>query len=194
MLFGGLLDGAALELRASGDGSRHLRGRFPYASRAVLADGPRPRHEQFMSGAFADSIRSGTNIFLLAGHTFDKPLASTRAGTLTFSDAADALTFDAEIKPDIAATSYGADCLRQIASGLVGGISPGFQIPSQAGAEEIRQEPFGALLRSIHHAILHEFSVVTRPAYDSAQVEARNWSCLAPAVQARPSALARWRV
>jgi HK97 family phage prohead protease len=193
MLFGGLINGAALELRASGDGSRRLRGRFPYATRAVLSDGPRPRHEEFRSGAFADSIASGRDIFLLAGHTFDKPLASTRAGTLTFSDAADALTFDAEIKPDIAATSYGADILRQIASGLVSGISPGFQIPPQAGAEEIRQEPSGALLRSIKQAVLHEFSVVTRPAYDQAQVEARNWSCLASQVQARPSALARWR-
>jgi HK97 family phage prohead protease len=194
MLFGGLLDGAALELRASGDGSTRLRGRFPYGSRAVLSDGPRPRHEEFRSGAFADSLNSGTNIFLLAGHTFDKPLASTRAGTLTFSDAADALTFDAEIKPEIAGTSYGADTLRQIASGLVGGISPGFQIPQVAGAEEIRQEPTGALLRSIHRAVLHEFSVVTRPAYDKAQVEARNWSCLAPVVQSLPSALARWRL
>jgi HK97 family phage prohead protease len=193
MLFGGLIDGAAIELRASGDGSHRLRGRFPYGSRAVLSDGPRPRHEEFRSGAFADSISSGGNIFLLAGHSFDKPLASTRAGTLTFRDAPDALTFDAEIKPDIAATSYGSDILRQIASGLVGGISPGFRIPPQAGAEEIRQEPTGTLLRSIRSAVLHEFSIVTRPAYDAAQVEARNWST--PAVsKVSTSALARWRL
>jgi len=47
---------AGLELRAAGDGSRRLRGRFPYGKRAVLSDGGRtgkPRKEVIQPKAFA---------------------------------------------------------------------------------------------------------------------------------------------
>src|SRR4051812_44333962 len=121
-----------LELRAS-KGVRKLRGRFPYKKRAVLSDGGknggRPQKEEFLPGAFTYSLESDEQeIHLLVGHSFDKPLASKKTGTLTFDDTDEALNFDAEITPEIADTSYGSDILKQIESGLAVGISPGFRI------------------------------------------------------------------
>jgi len=205
MLFGGL-DGSSLEVRAARNGRRRLRGRFPYNSRAVLSDGGRngrPRKEQFAPGAFTHSIDSDAEIHLLAGHSFDRPLASKNSGSLTFLDSAEALIFDAEISPDVAETSYASDLFRLIAAGLVFGISPGFRIPPPAAvppeeAEQVEEEDpeeGRALVRTIFQAVLFEFSIVTRPAYPAAQVEARNWQTSESGLaMPRPNALARWRL
>lgn len=174
-----------LELRAAGrNGRRRLRGRFPYKSLAVLSDGGKlgkPQKERFMPGAFTHSINSADqDIHLLVGHSFDAPLASKNTSTLTFNDTADALNFDAEITPQIADTSYGADILKQIDSGLSVGISPGFRIPpprAVAKAETFADEGYdpargmhNARIRTILQAILFELSIVTRPAYKDAAV------------------------
>jgi HK97 family phage prohead protease len=175
-----------LEIRASRNGARKLRGRFPYKKRAVLSDGGknggRPQKEEFLPGAFSHSIESADQeIHLLSGHDFAKPLASKNTGTLVFDDTAEALIFDAEITPQIADTSYGSDVLKQIESGLAVGISPGFRIPPKravAEAEKFTDEGHdpargmhNARIRSIVAAILYELSVVTRPAYSEATVE-----------------------
>ena len=175
-----------LELRASPRGGRKLRGRFPYKKRAVLSDGGknggRPQKEEFLPGAFTHSLESSEQeIHLLVGHSFDQPLASKKTGTLTFDDTAEALNFDADIAPEIADTSYGSDILKQIESGLAVGISPGFRIPPKravAVAEKFTDEGHNpaignhnALIRTILQAILYEFSVVARPAYQEAVVK-----------------------
>lgn len=190
-----------LELRAASKGRRRLRGRFPYRKRAVLSDGGknggRPQKEQFEPGAFSHSINSAEqDIHLLVGHSFDKPLASKKTATLTFHDTAEALSFDAEIAPEIADTSYGADTLKQIESGLAVGVSPGFRIPPKRAvpvAEKFTDEGYdpargnhNALIRTIFQAILFELSVVTRPAYQEAIVETVDQSgdAIDPNVQA----------
>lgn len=177
-----------IEVRASRrrGGGRKLRGRFPYRKKAVLSDGGknggRPQKEQFEPGAFAHSIASDEQeIHLLVGHSFDAPLASKNTGTLVFDDTAEALTFDAEITPQIADTSYGSDILKQIDSGLSVGISPGFRIPPKravAVAEKFTDEGHdpargmhNAVIRTIFQAILFEMSIVTRPAYQEATVK-----------------------
>lgn len=175
-----------LELRAARNGRRRLRGRFPYKNRAVLSDGGknggRPQKEEFAPGAFSHSINSDDQeIHLLVGHSFDKPLASRNTNTLFFNDTDEALNFDAEITPEIADTSYGADVLKQIESGLAVGISPGFRIPPKravAVAEKFSDEGHdpargmhNASIRTIIAAILYELSVVTRPAYQEAVVK-----------------------
>jgi uncharacterized protein len=105
----------------------------------------------------------------------------------------------------IAETTHGRDALALIGAGLAVGISPGFRIPPARAvpkAEEIEDEPdrpdegmHRAIIRRVLAALLYELSVVTRPAYPEAQVEARNWN---PEAQARvilPSShLNRWRV
>lgn len=175
-----------LEIRRSPTGGRRLKGRFPYNSLAVLHDGGknggRPQKEQFKSGAFTFSLESpDQDIALLVGHSFDKPLASKKTGSLTFNDTDEALNFDADIAPQIADTSYGSDILKQIESGLSVGISPGFRIPPKravAVAEKFTDEGHdpargmhNAVIRTILQAILFELSVVTRPAYSEATVQ-----------------------
>ncbi len=180
-----------LELRQDGDGSTRLRGRFPYNRPAVLSDGGRsgrPRKERVAPGAFNFRVeRDEEDIHLLVGHSFDKPLASKGAKTLNFADTDDALTFEAVITRAIAETTHGRDALALIGAGLAIGVSPGFRMPPERAvpreqAEEITEEPInpdegehGAIIRTILQALLYEFSIVTRPAYPEAQVEARSW-------------------
>jgi phage head maturation protease len=131
-------------------------------------------------------------------------LASKSAGTLELRDDDDALSFDAEITPQVAATSYGFDTLKLVESGLVRGLSPGFRLPPARAverAETVEQEPadpargmHGALIRRIWQALLFELSIVTSGAYDEAGVELRNWQLDDTPALARPHALARWRL
>jgi len=208
ILFGASESG--LELRRAADGSTRLSGRFPYGKVAVLSDGGRngrPRKEQFGPRAFGYRVEIPTEeIHLLVGHDFGKPLASRGAGTLLLTDSDDALTFQATIAPAIAETSHGRDALAMIGAGLAVGLSPGFRMPPARAvppeqAERIEEEPVrpergehGAIIRTILAALLYELSIVTRPAYDEAQVEARNWSPLAVTGASRAAAAARHRL
>lgn len=176
-----------LEIRASKSGARKLRGRFPYRKRAVLSDGGRkggrPQKEEFAPNAFAYRVNApDKEIHLLVGHDFNRPLASKLTNTLHLVDTAEALTFDAEISPEIAATSYGVDVLAQIDSGLAYGISPGFRLPpprAVAKPEAFTDEGtdpsrgmYNAQIRTIFSALLYEMSIVTRPAYKESAISA----------------------
>ncbi len=207
MLWGGVANGGGLELRRQEDGGARLSGRFPYNSRAVLSDGGktgRPKKEQFASGAFRYTVENKTEVHLLSGHSFDRPLASRGAGTLDLVDTDDALTFTARIAPELTALDYVKAVLAGIAAGLVVGISPGFRIPPERtvpDAERVEEEDPAegtALIRTITAAILFEISLVSRPAYPETQIEARNWTpsaggvlCPAPGVV---TAARRWRL
>lgn len=211
MLWGGVADGGGLELRRENDGGVRLAGRFPYGKYAILSDGGRrgrPQKEVIASRAFAYRVDDpGEDIHLLVGHSYDMPLASKATGTMRLRDTAAALVFEALITAAIAQTTYGRDALAMIGAGLAVGISPGFRIPpvrAVPDAEEVTEEPDdgviddqgqprrGALIRTIKAALLYEMSVVTRPAYPEAQVEARSWT---PGTVARPVVhpLHRWR-
>jgi phage head maturation protease len=189
MLWGGVI--GELEVRRSKRGGRRLKGRFPYGKRAVLSDGGRtgrPKKEAFAPKALAYRVEApDKEIHLLVGHDFNHPLASKLTGTMTLVDTPEALTFVANISPEIAATSYGRDVLAQIDSGLAYGISPGFRIPPRRAvprAEIITEEPDdgtidedgeprrGAVIRTILQALLYELSIVTRPAYKDSEIEA----------------------
>lgn len=176
-----------LEVRASRKGGRKLKGRFPYGKRAVLSDGGRkggrPQKETFAPKSLAYRVEMpAKEIHLLVGHDYNRPLASKLTGSLKLVDTAEALTFEAEISPEIAATSYGRDVLAQIDSGLAYGISPGFRLPPPrrvAKPEVFTDEGFdpsrgmfNALIRTINSALLYELSIVTRPAYKESTIEA----------------------
>lgn len=193
-----------LDLRREADGGARLRGTFPYGKPAVLSDGGRhgrPRKEIIEGGAFRYRVeKPGEEIHLLVGHDFDHPLASKLTGTLRLRDTAEALTFEAVISRAVAETQHGRDVLALIGAGLAVGLSPGFRIPPERAvkdAEVIEEEPddpdngeHRAIIRRVRQALLYELSVVTRPAYPEAQVEARRWS---PDIVHRPRGLWRWR-
>lgn len=188
-----------LEVRRQSDGSTRLSGRFPYGVPATLSDGGRngaPRKEVMAPRAFEYRINTPSDhggpkeIHLLSGHDYGKPLASVRSGTLSLKDSAEALTFNAIITREIAETSHGRDALALLNAGLSVGVSPGFRLaPARAvsKAEEITQEPDdgtldeqgqprrGAIIRTVLAALLYELSIVTRPSYPQAEVEARCW-------------------
>lgn len=185
MLWGGH-DSGALELRKRASGALVLRGRFPYNKAAVLSDGGRtgrPRKEVMAPRAFAYRIdKPDEDIHLLVGHSYDRPLASRGAGTLAIKDGDDAVTFEAQITPEMQEVSYVRDFLAGLAAGLIIGLSPGFRIPPERAvqdAEKVEEEDPSlgmALIRTIFAALLYEMSIVTRPAYPETQIEARNWS------------------
>ena len=197
-----------LELRREADGSHRLSGRFPYGVAAVLSDGGRsgrPQKEVIEPRAFSFRVENpGEDIHLLVGHDFDHVLASKATGSLVLRDTAAALTFNAAIPRAIAETSYGRDALAMIGAGLAVGLSPGFRIPPARAvpdAETIEEEgdnpergEHRAIIRRVRAALLYELSVVTRPAYPEAQVEARSWHLLPKSpVRALGTSLARWR-
>lgn len=155
-----------LEVRAAAGGAEVIAGRFPYGSETQLAPG---RFEVFGPRA----LRGAEVVHLLAGHDYSKPLASTRGGSLILADADEALTFEARIAPEVAGTTHGRDTLALVRSGLAVGLSPGFRVAANGDAVEHRSD---GLHRMVRAAELFELSIVTRPAYDAAQVEARSWA------------------
>lgn len=180
MLWGGNL--GQLEIRAEG-GATRLVALFPYGAETELAPG---RREVIAPRAFANRIEAGEEIHLLSQHDYSKPLASTAAGTLSLRDTPDAL----EIRADLdGGTSWAADFLAAHRAGLVRGLSPGFRV--LAGGERIERRG-NDTLRTITGAALFEISAVTRPAYPSAQIEARAWGNLVP-VRNEVHPLNRWR-
>ena len=213
MLWGGVAEGGGLELRRATDGSVKLSGVFPYGKYAILSDGGRsgrPQKEVIGSRAFEYRVNDPKeDIHFLVGHDYDHVLASKSTGTLTLRDTAAALIFEAVISRAISETTYGSDALAMIGAGLAVGISPGFRIPPARAvpdAEEITEEPDdgeideqgqprrGALIRTVKAALLYELSVVTRPAYPEAQIEARRWSATHETPQdGLHRALQRWR-
>lgn len=183
MLWGASL--GALELRDAG-GATRLRATFPYGAETELAPG---RREVIAARAFADRIEAGGEIHLLAGHDYEKPLASRAAGSLNVSETDAALVIEATISETMRGIGYVRDFLGAHGAGLVRGLSPGFRVPP--GGERIERRGDG-LVRTIERADLFEISAVTRPAYPSAQIEARAWQTSAGS---RPSLhpLSRWR-
>lgn len=168
-----------LEVRQRG-GGRSIRGLFRYGSRATISDRGRTRKEQFESRAFRYAIEDPEReINLLRGHNFDQTLASRRAGSLHLEDTDEALEFFADIPGDELQTTAWRDILRELELGLVGGISPGFRVPPRdvvPGAERLEPEPGnpGVMIRVIRAAVLHELSLVTRPAYPATEVDVRS--------------------
>jgi HK97 family phage prohead protease len=192
MLWGGHSGG--LELRKRASGAMALSGRFPYGQRAVLSDGGRtgrPRKEVIAPRAFAYRIDTPSDhggkkdIHLLAGHSYDKPLASVRSGTLEIADSDEAVTFTATISEEMQEVSYVRDVLTAVSAGLAIGISPGFRLPPKRAVpepEKVEDEghdpengAHNAIIRTVLAALLYELSIVTRPAYPETQIEARNW-------------------
>jgi HK97 family phage prohead protease len=128
-------------------------------------------------------------VHLLSQHEFARPLAGTRAGTLTLRNSDDALEFEARLSARVLQTQAARDALALVEEGLAAGVSPGFTVAPDG--VEVRKAGDG-LLRTIRKAELVELSIVTRPAYPAASVSARSWE-IVTAPRHDHGARFRWR-
>ena len=165
-----------LELRQEG---REIIGSFRYGSLATLSDRGRVRKESIDPGAFRFSIEdSAREINLLVGHSFQRPLASRKEGSLILTDSDASLDFRAMMPPENERPSWMRDAALALQSGLMRGISPGFRVPPMSvvpGAEYEQEEPGnpGVFIRRIRSAVLRELSLVTSAAYIDATADLR---------------------
>jgi len=130
--------GSALELRTEG-GATRLRASFPYGAEAELAPG---RREVIASRAFGARIEAGEDIHLLAGHDYEKPLASRAAGNLTVTDTDAALVIEATID---GGTTWARDFLAAHAAGLIRAFRRAFALLLVASGSKAGAIPFCAL-------------------------------------------------
>ena len=166
-----------IEIRQSGRG-RSLRGSFPYNRLAVRSDRGRVRKERIGPRAFRFAVEdSEREINFLAGHSFDRPIASKKAGTLKLVDTDDALRFEVPELPD---TPVVRQLIEEIEGGaFVAGISPGFRVPPlsvRPNAERLVPEPGNpsVQIREVNEAVLIELSVVARPSYPDTTLDLRD--------------------
>lgn len=116
------------------------------------------------------------NVHILSGHSYDKPLGDLKSGSAKITSTAAAVAFEVDLPDDM--PTYFADTVRMVQAGLAGGVSPGFRVPPStavANAEVFEPEPGnpGVRVRVINQAVLHELSIVTRPAYSDTEIDAR---------------------
>lgn len=174
-----------LEVRQLG-GRPTISGRFPYRSLAVLSDRGAVRKESIEPGAFAYTLDDpARDVHLLVGHSFDKPLASRKAGSLTLKDTQDFLEFVAQIPEGADRASHVVDALAMLGAGLIQGISPGFRVPPKEvvpEAEKLEPEPGNprVFIRRLFQLMLFELSLVTRPAYEQSRAELRALDSMSP--------------
>ena len=179
---------SGVEVRRRGRG---LSGEYRYNTDRVTRDRGRRRKVRVSSGAFswqmerfaelqaelnesiAEAIESGAadavrdrarEVQLLAGRSYEQPLASLRRGTLTLEDTPDALKFEVDTLP---ATSYARDLgaamdARSADYGvdLLYTVPPSDVIPN---AVEIVTEPgTGVEIEVVQKGILQAIAVVSR--------------------------------
>ena len=117
------------------------------------------------------------NVHVLGGHSFDRPLGDLKSGAKIVSTK-EAVEFEVALPDEKDQPGYMQDVVRMIRAGLAGGVSPGFKVPPAAAvrnAETFEPEPGnpGVKVRVIHAAVLHELSIVTRPAYSETEIDVR---------------------
>lgn len=118
------------------------------------------------------------NVHILAGHDYGRPLGDLKSGTARVTSDAEAVAFEVDLPDESDMPSWFADTVRAVRAGLAGGVSPGFRVPpasAVANAEILEPEPGNPAVqvRVIRQAVLHELSIVTRPAYSATEIDAR---------------------
>ncbi|MDD9984847.1 MAG: HK97 family phage prohead protease [Spirochaetaceae bacterium] len=194
----------SVEVRARGRG---LAGRFEYGRDRVTRDRGRRRKVRVNAGAFswqmerwqklqeelgktiAEAIEEGLSdaqerairetreVNLLAGRSYDRPLASLHAGTLLLNDGPEALEFEVEELP---ATQYADDLLEVIDSGaadvgvdLLYSIPPEDVVPDAVSIEPDAENP-EVEVEVVNQAVLNAIAVVNRaPRGNPGKVERR---------------------
>lgn len=147
------------QLRALPGKIPRIVGRIPYGKESENLGG---FVEVLRSGCFSESLKT-RDVVALWSHDHSRPLASTTNGSLRLRDTSTALEVEMDLDLDI---SWHADAYRSIKSGILKGLSFGFEILKEAWS--------AADLREIIKGKLLEISPVQFPAYPQASVSARN--------------------
>ena len=116
------------------------------------------------------------NTFLLIGHSYDKTIADMRSGTLVVKHTDAAVELEATLPPDAKMPSWVRDAVLAVEGKQLRGISPGFVVSNKGAERLVPEEGEGdALVREILDATAYEYSVVSRPAYPTTSVDAREF-------------------
>ena len=201
---------SGVEVRARGRG---LSGEFRYDRDRVTRDRGTRRKTRVSSGAFswqierfaelqaelnesiaeaiegaaAEAVRDrAREVQLLAGRSYDAPLASLRTGTLKLEDTDEALKFEVDTLP---ATSYATDLRAGMDSGaadygvdLLYSIPPADVVPD--AVEIVTESDTGVQIEVVHRGILQAIAIVSRaPRGNGGRVEKRR--AVTPARRAR---------
>ena len=159
---------ARAEVRQDGAG---LAGRYPYGQAHVVRDrGPLPRKQRVQPGAFRVTLEDPTReVSILAGRSYDNPLASRLARSVELNDTAEALEFHV---PTLPATSWAEDLRRGLAGGLLAyRVQPLYRIPPpEVVPDAVRRVPDdtpeaepGVEIEEVREAVLTALAVVSRP-------------------------------
>ena len=143
-----------------------------------------------MGDAFQFAVRDEKrDITLLHGHNHSQPLANRSGGSLNVSSSKEAVQFEATLPDPSEQPTWMQDTVLAVRAGLITGISPGFKVPpgrvqnpigsGQIAAEEFVPDPDNpaVMIRQINAAVLHELSLVSRPAYKDTSIEVRSDNC-----------------
>jgi len=137
---------------------------------------PLPFTETIAPGAFARSLKSRNNVFLLVNHDPARPLASTRSKTMTLEEDGRGLLVKATL-PD---TTDGRDLAVLLGAGgaprVIDSMSFGFSVPR--GGDKWNED---GSQRTLQQVRLHETSIVTFPAYQATSAAVRSLDMLAEA-------------
>lgn len=123
--------------------------------------------EQIDRSAFNDTLKDGHNIFLLYHHQWEKPLASTKTGTLILEVDNIGLRFKATINNNL---SYGKDAIELIKDGLIQGCSFGFYCKE----DDVHYNSVDdTVMRTLLKVDLFEGSILCIPQYEDTTVFTR---------------------
>lgn len=114
-------------------------------------------------GAFAASLASGADVFLLGHHDWQQPLARTGNRSLQLTEDARGLAFEA-VLPETRAAD---DILALARSGTIAGASFAFRVPTGGENWPARDK------RELTRLDLIEVSAVAQPAYAATTISAR---------------------
>ncbi|RTL04023.1 HK97 family phage prohead protease [Candidatus Dependentiae bacterium] len=121
--------------------------------------------EKIAPGAFASSI--GGDVRALWNHNMDLILGRTTNGSLILREDGTGLAFELRM-PD---TTFGMDKYKEIASGLVTGVSFGFFVNKESWVRGSDTTPHMRILEDVE---LLEISPTPFPAYEGTSVSARS--------------------
>ena len=126
------------------------------------------------------------NTFMLVGHDYNRTVADMKSGTLAVKHTAAAVELEATLPPDERMPSWVRDAVLAVEGKQLRGISPGFQVPAKGAERLVPEDGEGnALVREILDAVAFEYSIVSRPAYPTTTVDAREFKAGEPRRRAR---------